>query len=113
MNKLKLKKLFSDMCCSECRHGFDEEAIEIIRQEDEFLVVRVTCPACGKSFGVALLGIENLEIKGEKETCEDLGLKIQPETQPISYDDVLNAHKFIQNLDENWYSELKENLEKR
>ena len=48
MEKDKLKKLFSGLCCSVCRHDFDEDAIFIKREEKNLLVLQVVCPECGK-----------------------------------------------------------------
>lgn len=97
--KKKLKKLFENLCCSKCKTDFDEDSIEIMRAEKGLMVTHLTCKNCGQSFGVAFLGIESFEIKDSA-----------PESingpKPISYDDVLDAHKFIQNLDEKWQQHL-------
>ncbi len=105
MNKAKLVKLFSGLCCNVCRHDFDEDAIIIKRQEKDLLVLNIICSECGKNFGVAFLGIENLSLKNSDD---ELVIKDCPE--PISYDDVLDAHKFIEKLDKDWKKYIPENL---
>lgn len=95
--KNKIAKLFENLCCSQCKSDFDEESIEILREEDSILVVRLNCCKCGKSFGVAFMGINNVEINSQTEP-----LKMIDELPPITTDDVLNASKFIKNLDEHW-----------
>ena len=111
MDKSKLKKLFSGMCCSVCKHDFDENSIFIKREEKNLLVLQIICPDCGKSFGIALLGTNSI---GVKEKIEDDALVFQDCPLPISYDDVLDAHHFIDKLEKDWTKyipdELKNNL---
>ena len=97
--KNKLRVLFSNLCCSQCKNGFDEDSIEIVRQESGLLVVRLVCKYCGKSFGTAFLGLSNLEVKSEP-------LEVEDGPEPISYDDVIDAHRFIRDLDEHWQDHL-------
>ena len=61
--KKKIEKLFENLCCSQCRNGFDEESITIKRQEEGLSVVKLECKHCGKSFGVAFLGLSNIDVK--------------------------------------------------
>ncbi|MBE7704341.1 MAG: hypothetical protein E7Z90_00855 [Cyanobacteria bacterium SIG29] len=108
MNKSKLKALFSNMCCSACGHDFEEDSFFIKREEKSLIVLQVVCAECGKSFGLAFLGIGSVDIKDEKP------LEFQPCPMPISYDDVLDAHHFIDKLEKDWNKyipdELKNNL---
>ena len=102
--KRKISTLFKDLCCSDCKSDFDEDSVRVMREEktkgEEMLVVRIVCSNCGKSFGVAFLGISDLEFKEGSD--EDLALQVQQGANPISVDDVLDAHKFIKTLDKNW-----------
>lgn len=102
--KRKITTLFKDLCCSDCKSDFDENSIIIMREEntpgEEMIVLRIMCQNCGKSFGVAFLGISDFELKNYSE--EDLALKIQDGQSPITTDEVLDAHKFIKKLDKNW-----------
>lgn len=68
--------------------------------QEEMLVFRLTCQKCGKSFGVAFLGISDIELKNYSD--DDLVLHVQEGAAPISTDEVLDAHKFIKEFDENW-----------
>ena len=92
--KKKLKVLFDNLCCSQCKAGFDENSIQIKRDEDGLLVTHLECQHCGKSFGVAFLGLSGIEVKEP--------LEVQDGPEPINYDDVIDAHRFIKNLDEHW-----------
>ena len=106
MDTSKLKKLFSGLCCSVCRHDFDESAIYIKREEKNLLVLQIICPECGKSFGLALLGTGSLSIKDK----EDDELVIQNCPEPITYDDVLDAHNFIDKLEKDWTKYIPDEL---
>lgn len=102
--KRKIAKLFKDLCCSACKSDFDEKSVDIMRQEatpeEEMIVFRLACQSCGKSFGVAFLGISDLDLKNYSD--DDLALVVKEGPPPISSDDVLDAHKFIKKLDRNW-----------
>lgn len=102
--KRKIATLFKELCCSSCGSDFDEKSVTIMREErtpdEEMLVIRLVCQKCGKGFGVAFLGISDLKLKNYKE--DDLVLNIQDGLNPISTDDVLDAHKFIKKLDKDW-----------
>lgn len=106
MDKRKLKKLFSGLCCSVCRHDFDEDSIFIKREEKDLLVLQIVCQECGKSFGLALLGTGALSVKDK----EDDALAIQDCPLPISYDDVIDAHKFIDKLEKDWTKYIPDEL---
>lgn len=100
--KKKLKVLFENLCCSACKNGFEEESITIKRQEDGLLVINLSCTHCGKNFGVAFVGINDLDVK--EPQIEPLEVQDGPE--PITYDDVIDAHRFIRDLDEHWHEHL-------
>ena len=95
--KTKITKLFNNLCCSQCKSDFREDSIEIVRKEDSMLVVKLHCCECGKTFGLAFLGINSIEVKDDIEPLE-----MVTDLPPITKDDVLDASIFIQNLDEHW-----------
>lgn len=102
--KRKITTLFKDLCCSACKSDFDESSVLIMREEqtkgEEMIVIRLVCQECGKSFGVAFLGICDFELKNYAD--DNLTLHMQDGSNPINADDVLNAHKFIKKLDKDW-----------
>ncbi len=102
--KKNLDKLFANLCCSACGADFTEESFKIMREEDDFSVLQVVCKECGKSFGLAFLGENNIAVKNHSDA--DLALELQEGPDPISSDDVIDAHKFIKNLDESWHRHL-------
>ncbi|MBQ4124088.1 hypothetical protein IJD44_10295 [bacterium] len=106
MDKRKFKKLFSGFCCSVCKHDFDEDSIFIKREEKNLIVLQIVCSDCGKNFGLAILGDNPIEIKNK----EDDELVIQECPLPISYDDVLDAHNFIDKLEKDWNKYIPDDL---
>lgn len=92
--KKKIEKLFNNLCCSQCRNGFDEDSITIKRQEEGLTVVNLQCKHCGKNFGVAFLGFSDIDVYEP--------LEVQEGPEPISYDDVIDAHRFIKGLEGDW-----------
>ncbi len=105
MEKNKIRQLFSEMCCSRCKSDFTDESIKIIRAEKDLYVIQVVCQNCKKSFGLAFLGLNSIDLKNNYST-EDLALQLQTGPDPISYDDVLDAHNFIQNLEHDWQKHI-------
>jgi len=94
--KKKIEKLFSNLCCSQCKNGFDENSITVKREEDGLLVVGLECKHCGKNFGIAFLGFSDIDTKKPEP------LEVAEGPEPISYDDVIDAHRFIKELDADW-----------
>lgn len=90
-----VKMIFSKMTCSQCGTNFGDDCIDILRIEDNCAIVRIFCTTCNKNYGIAIIGIERL---GEA----DLPEYVDDGAEPISYDDVIDAHKFISNLGPDW-----------
>ena len=81
------------------------------RKENNLSVLQVVCQNCGKSFGIALLGTcDEKEMAASSQS--DLALQVQDGPDAICYDDVIDAHNFFKNLDENWEQYIPEDLRK-
>lgn len=106
MSNLNIQKLFSDLCCSNCGHDFDEDSIFVLREEEGLFVLQVVCPNCQKYFGIAILGVESIAVKDKKD--DKLALQVKDLPEPISSDDVIEAHRFIKNLDKDWQKYIPE-----
>ena len=109
MKKSKFKKLLSGMCCSVCGRDFDEDSVTVLRggeenNSDGLFVLKIRCAECGKSFGIAFLGT------GEESIKDDDPLEFKPCPAPVSYDDVLDAHNFIDKLEKDWTKYIPDNL---
>jgi len=102
----KIDILFKNLCCSRCKSDFDEQSVKLLRQENDVLVVHLSCNNCGKDFGISFLGTKNLN--AQFFDIEKTPLRMIEDMPPISKDDVLDAHKFIKDLDEHWTKYLPE-----
>lgn len=91
----KIKRLLSFMHCSHCGAEFEFEDISPVRFQDEMMVFKFDCKRCAHCFSVGIFGLNSEQL----DKTFDFN---QEEPKPISYDDVLAAHKFFENLDENW-----------
>ena len=98
--------MFGNTCCSNCKADFEETSFQIMRDEDDFIVLRVRCQECGKSFGLAFLGTGSVSVKEN----DDSPFEFQPCPMPISYDDVLDAHHFIDKLEKDWNKYIPDEL---
>jgi hypothetical protein len=103
-----IQNFFSRMHCNYCSHSFAPDDIELIRQEESMFIVNVHCGHCNKQNGIAMVGLESGEDRqaaglkfADPELTEDEIYRLS-DFDPISEDDVLDAHQFIQGLDENW-----------
>lgn len=105
MKNIDFTALFDSMCCCVCRHDFDSSAIKIKQEEKNLYVLEIVCPECGKNFGLALLKKEE-----GFEKKEDDALIFQPCPDPITYDEISDAHKFIENLEKDWTKYIPDNL---
>lgn len=103
MNK-NIDKMFVNLCCSACGADFTSESVNVIREEEEFSVLQIVCNKCKKSFGIAFLGHSNFAVKNPK--VSDLAFELQDGPDPVSSDDVINAHRFIKGLGADWAKHL-------
>ena len=98
--KKKIEKLFNNLCCSYCKNSFDEDSVIIKREEEGLMVVSLQYKHCGKSFGIAFVGFTDIDVKNYEP------LEVQEGPEPINYDDVIDAHRFIQSLEADWQKHL-------
>lgn len=102
-NNIEIIKLFfSKMKCSNCDHFFKEEDVAILRDEGDYIVARIYCSHCGKNVGIALLGLDKETMKKTLETSCTEAKSICGTEDPISYDDVMDAHSFFASLGDDW-----------
>ena len=67
-----------------------------MKKKIEKLFSNLCCSHCKNSFDE-----NSITIKREEE-----GLTVQEGPEPINYDDVIDAHRFIKNLDADWQKHL-------
>lgn len=94
MNKIsknELKNIFLNLCCSKCKNDFEADSFEILSADGDILTVNLKCTKCGKDFGVIVLNYN-------RKDKNHLPLSVVEGLEPISYDDVIDAHRFIKGL---------------
>ena len=92
------------MHCNFCSHSFQPDDIQLIRKDEGIYIVNVFCNHCGTQNGVAMVGVE---VPNEVPYFEDPELTPDEvnrlaEFEPITDNDVLDAHEFFTNLDSDW-----------
>lgn len=92
-----------------CSTPFEPEGIQLIREEEGMYIVSVSCRACDRQIGVAMVGVESGDeaLSQPQRVYEDPELTVEElerlsDFPPISYDDVLHAHQFFNELDNGW-----------
>lgn len=109
-----VRDFFSNIKCSQCQNYFEKESISLVRHEYNYTVVRVTCSICGKNIGMAILGLdktaiqESVECLEETKTSSKKTVSKKKPVDPISYDDVIDAHNFFYSLGDDWIKFLPE-----
>ena len=83
-----IKTLFSGLCCSHCKNEFTKSSIKILEKDGDILLCNLTCEKCGKDFG-------NVVFNFNRKTEKHPQLEVLEGPPPISYDDVIEAHRFI------------------
>jgi hypothetical protein len=107
-----INEFFSHVKCAQCHEFFKDDSIQLVRQESNNIVVRITCSKCGKNLGLAILGIDRAEHKNSlefsKNTAQntDMPISINADESPITYDDVAEAHQFFSSLGDDWSKHL-------
>lgn len=104
-----IQNFFARMTCNQCEKHLEPEGIELIRHDDDVYIVNVECVHCEHQMGMAMVGLEGAELSDtlpeepfeHYELTEDDFERLK-DYQRIGYDDVVEAHRFFQNLDEDW-----------
>ena len=104
--------------CSVCHRSFIEDDVEVVSRKEDIWMMVVQCKDChARSFVAALVG----EATGATPMGQlfDLATTNQPfdelpdagfeadESQPVSVDDVLEMHEFLEDFDGDFRSLLK------
>ena len=93
-----VKFIFSNMICSCCDNQFTPDCVEIIRVEGNCAIVKIECTHCHQNYGIAVVGIETIS----EDTEENTDQVLIPDMPAISFDDVLEAHEFIDKMGSDW-----------
>ncbi len=99
-----IQNFFTRMRCNFCSHSFSPEDIQLIRQDEGVYIVNVYCNHCHTQNGVAMVGVEvpaGTSMFPDPELTDEELIRLA-EFNPITEDDVLDAHTFFNNLDGDW-----------
>ena len=112
-----IQKFFTRMRCNFCSHSFATDDVQLLRQEDGVFIVNVYCNHCRTQNGVAVVGVEmaNQESKQRRPHPEltDADWHRLIHFQPVSSDDVLDAHSFFNQLGDDWMKFIPEEMRER
>lgn len=107
---------FAKLRCAHCRAAYAPEGVKLLRTEEDYWVVRIHCTQCEQPAGIAIVGAEVGELpeprparsrrpsrrahdrRAERDRFEGLG--------PITADEVLDAHLFLDRLGADWATHL-------
>lgn len=114
---------FRKLRCAHCNEAFTPDGVKLLREEKDYWVVKVHCTSCNQPAGVAIVGVEYESSEGGRDkylpaptssynvrSRAIFASKKEEEKfsnlSPISGDEVLDAHKFFNNLGANWMEML-------
>ena len=108
------------MRCNYCSSHFQPAGIDLVREDEGVCIVNITCTHCERQAGMAMVSLERQD--ASKISSKFLDPELTPDEldrlsvyEPITDDDVLDAHHFFAGLDSNWkkylpqYSVVSEN----
>lgn len=93
-----LKQLISTFRCSVCRRSFDREHVRVAARHEQLWIVSVRCGLCRNQqvFWVALKENGDETILHDISDTEEDQLA---EMAPVTADEVLDMHQFLQSFD--------------
>ncbi len=97
--------------CSVCHRTFDEDDVEVVSRKEDMWMMIVQCRDChARSFVAALVGeATNTSPMGQLfdlasadvsfEEFEDHAREVRSDVPPVSIDDVIEMHQFLDEFD--------------
>lgn len=109
-----IQDFFTQMRCNFCANSFAPDDVQLIRQDGGIFIVNVFCNQCNTQNGVAMVGVEVPDhVQFEDPELTPAELERLADFQPISDDDVLEAHQFFNNLQADWMKFIPPELRER
>lgn len=111
-----IQHFFTRLRCHACHEHFEPNGIELVRQEHGLYLVNVHCCHCGHNAGVAMVGVEQehaaptLDPRYQDPELTPVELERLQHFDPITDEDVLDAHQFFKSLDEGWLKHVPEEM---
>ncbi len=89
--------------CAACGQAYGRGHIELIAQREELFFVDLSCDHCGsQAVAIVTIAVDGQTVRlegGEFVRAEDVDLDVAPEGPPVSADDVLDAHRLLDDFD--------------
>lgn len=105
-----IQNFFTRMRCNFCSSHLQPDGIHLIRHDHDVYVVNIECLDCTRQMGIALVGLEgaeaNLHDHFEDPELTEAELERLAQFSPIDYDDVVDAHRFFNQLEADWHKHL-------
>lgn len=120
-NKFSLiQEHFRKLRCSHCQAAFTPDGVKLLREEKDYMVVRVHCTSCQEPSGVAVVGLDfdGNQVTPKAERAEKAPTPVRSifssrkeeerfaQLKPISSDELLDATAFIRDLGDDWMRHL-------
>jgi hypothetical protein len=102
-----IQHFFAKMRCNFCHSHFEPAGVHLVREEEGVFIVDVSCCQCERHAGLAMVSVDKSLMPNYKPRFQDPELTPAELDrlaiyEPISSDDVLDAHHFIQDIESNW-----------
>jgi hypothetical protein len=105
--------------CSVCHRGFEPDDVHVLSRKSDMWMLMVSCGECqARNFVAAVIGDGDAEeaqlaLRRLGEEHVRTRVDVEPETdveagQPISVDDVLEIHEFLQSFDGDFQALFRE-----
>jgi len=89
-----IRYLVTHLRCAVCQHPYNPEDVQVLDEGSSLLVLLMTCHHCQAQALIVAL-VQGQRPEPERAAHE----RERPEVQPITADDVLDTHRFLESFD--------------
>ena len=103
-----IQNFFCSMHCSECNNLLKPDGITLLKEEHNYFIVKITCVKCNQPVGLAIVGVEqhSSQIENHADQVTEEKVTNKTDAPSITYDDVIEAHHFFNNLGPDWMKHI-------
>lgn len=84
--------------CSRCRAHFTDESLRFVGRSDNLWILAVSCTSCGNEEYVAAVVSDEVVDAVEFSPTGQQQEENRPHPEPITVDDVLDMHEFLESF---------------
>jgi hypothetical protein len=111
MDPFQIRRVFlsivEDTKCPSCGTKISASRVNVLAQDKETCLIKISCSECKKSFGGQARMIQKINNNGKKLNTSTLIEKSPPLPKKITPDDVNAVHKFLEIHSEGFSEELQ------